>query len=209
MEWLNRAGIILNFVAGFLLAPELIGIERLQKLENKIEEKIDSLEKKLRPTQDYKEGLSQKERFWIKLSAIGFLGAPTLYIVSIVAFPVLLGFSCYYLYGLIFFPKHPFALNLLFLIIGLIASTFIIVIGSVFFLAKDSKTLRERFISIAKQLHMMGFGFLLMEILVPIYSLLVFFVKFFKKQDTLLNIFLWLGIVFFVLGNFLQLIATF
>jgi len=31
--WLNRLGIILNFLAGFMLAPELIGIERLKKIE--------------------------------------------------------------------------------------------------------------------------------------------------------------------------------
>jgi hypothetical protein len=31
--WLNRIGIILNFLAGFMLAPELLGIERLRRLE--------------------------------------------------------------------------------------------------------------------------------------------------------------------------------
>lgn len=36
MEWLNRAGIVLNFVAAFLVAPELIGIERIRKLEKTI-----------------------------------------------------------------------------------------------------------------------------------------------------------------------------
>ncbi len=36
-EWINRYGIILNFFAGFLLAPELLGITRLQRAENAIE----------------------------------------------------------------------------------------------------------------------------------------------------------------------------
>ncbi len=39
--WLNRIGIILNFLAGFLIAPELIGIERIRRLEALLERRID------------------------------------------------------------------------------------------------------------------------------------------------------------------------
>jgi hypothetical protein len=39
-DWVNRIGIILNFCAGFLLAPELIGIQRLQRFEKFLEESI-------------------------------------------------------------------------------------------------------------------------------------------------------------------------
>ncbi|MFD2937075.1 hypothetical protein [Spirosoma flavum] len=35
--WLNRVGIILNFIAGFLVAPDLIGIDRLETFENRVE----------------------------------------------------------------------------------------------------------------------------------------------------------------------------
>lgn len=35
--WLNRVGIILNFVAGFLVAPELLGIHRLEWADTKLE----------------------------------------------------------------------------------------------------------------------------------------------------------------------------
>lgn len=35
--WLNRIGIILNFFAGFMIAPELIGQKRLQQWEGRIE----------------------------------------------------------------------------------------------------------------------------------------------------------------------------
>jgi hypothetical protein len=38
-DWVNRMGIILNFCAGFLLAPELIGIQRLQRFEKFLEER--------------------------------------------------------------------------------------------------------------------------------------------------------------------------
>ncbi len=33
---LNRIGIVLNFLAGFMLAPELLGVERLQKAEQRL-----------------------------------------------------------------------------------------------------------------------------------------------------------------------------
>jgi hypothetical protein len=39
-DWVNRMGIILNFCAGFLLAPELIGVQRLQRFEKFLEESI-------------------------------------------------------------------------------------------------------------------------------------------------------------------------
>jgi hypothetical protein len=41
--WINRFGIIFNFIAGFLLAPELIGSKRLKKWENRIENSISNI----------------------------------------------------------------------------------------------------------------------------------------------------------------------
>lgn len=47
--WLNRIGIILNFCAGFMVAPELLGVERLTRIEivieNSIEKFISSINK--------------------------------------------------------------------------------------------------------------------------------------------------------------------
>jgi hypothetical protein len=37
--WLNRLGIILNFCAGFMVAPELLGTVRLEKFEKALEDK--------------------------------------------------------------------------------------------------------------------------------------------------------------------------
>jgi hypothetical protein len=37
-EWINRLGIVLNFLAGILMAPDLIGKERLLKLQGTIEQ---------------------------------------------------------------------------------------------------------------------------------------------------------------------------
>src|SRR5438105_240637 len=41
--WLNRAGIILNFLAGFMLAPDLIGLARLKKFEAALERVLQFL----------------------------------------------------------------------------------------------------------------------------------------------------------------------
>jgi hypothetical protein len=43
LVWLNRMGIILNLCAGFMLAPELIGLTRLQNFENFIERIMSSI----------------------------------------------------------------------------------------------------------------------------------------------------------------------
>jgi hypothetical protein len=37
LVWVNRLGIVLNFVAGFLVAPELLGIQRLERAERSLE----------------------------------------------------------------------------------------------------------------------------------------------------------------------------
>lgn len=46
-EWVNRIGIIFNFLAGFMIAPELIGIERLKRIELNIEDTLLHLSKSL------------------------------------------------------------------------------------------------------------------------------------------------------------------
>src|SRR6478672_7188862 len=46
-DWVNRTGIILNFFAGFMLAPELIGVDRLIRFEKWLETKIQSQLKRI------------------------------------------------------------------------------------------------------------------------------------------------------------------
>lgn len=45
--WLNRVGITLDFLAGFMLAPEIIGLDRIQKLENIFEDRLLKIKKNL------------------------------------------------------------------------------------------------------------------------------------------------------------------
>jgi len=47
-DLINRLGIILNFIAGFMLAPELLGIERLKRVEIKLEKVLSFLIKGVR-----------------------------------------------------------------------------------------------------------------------------------------------------------------
>jgi len=46
LKWLNRIGILLNFLAGFMIAPELIGIKRLSDAELSIEKSLLSVKEK-------------------------------------------------------------------------------------------------------------------------------------------------------------------
>jgi hypothetical protein len=46
---INRTGIVLNFFAGFLIAPELIGLERLRKLEENLERFFGKIKSEVLP----------------------------------------------------------------------------------------------------------------------------------------------------------------
>lgn len=60
-ELLNRIGIILNFLAGFMVAPEVIGLERLKSFENSLEK----LSEKYNLKESLEQG-SQKLEFFVK-----------------------------------------------------------------------------------------------------------------------------------------------
>ena len=51
-EWLNRAGLILDFASGFLMAPEIIGKRRLMMLEESIEHALLSLTETLKEVEE-------------------------------------------------------------------------------------------------------------------------------------------------------------
>ncbi|MBD2255648.1 hypothetical protein [Nostoc parmelioides] len=47
LDWLNRIGIILNFLAGFMLAPNVLGTKMLEKFEEVIDDFSNSLNSKI------------------------------------------------------------------------------------------------------------------------------------------------------------------
>jgi hypothetical protein len=213
-DWLNRTGIILNFLAGFLLAPEIIGIERLQKLETEIETKINNLETRFRPIRDYKK-ISKNddpEGYWILTLGGGIIFIPTIFIIALVALPIVIGFTCFFIYGLLSAAHSQSIIKLVFYCLGDLVLLFIVVLLGFIFLmfgGRSSGKFSKKIIEGMKQVHTMGFGFLLMEILPPFYSLINFFVRILNKEKIFQSLLVWIGIIFFVTGNLLQLIATF
>ncbi|MEA2599623.1 MAG: hypothetical protein QOF89_615 [Acidobacteriota bacterium] len=64
-EWLNRVGIIFNSLAGFLVAPELLGISRLERTEARLEafthREISWLKARFFPFMEFQGGLPSSE----------------------------------------------------------------------------------------------------------------------------------------------------
>lgn len=46
--WLNRIGIVLNLLAGFMVAPELIGIQRIRRVESHLKQRTQAAKKHLK-----------------------------------------------------------------------------------------------------------------------------------------------------------------
>jgi hypothetical protein len=81
-DWVNRIGIILNFCAGFLLAPELIGIQRLQRFEKFLEESVPRF-------RNFVEGLPRRIQNllelglpWLVFNSIGSLAIWWVFVVT-------------------------------------------------------------------------------------------------------------------------------
>jgi hypothetical protein len=68
-DWVNRIGIILNFCAGVLLAPELIGIQRLQRFEKFLEGSMPGF-------RDFVEGLPRRVLGLLELGLPWLLSLP-------------------------------------------------------------------------------------------------------------------------------------
>ncbi|HEX6371028.1 MAG TPA: hypothetical protein VF006_19075 [Longimicrobium sp.] len=70
-DWVNRIGVILNFAAGFMVAPELIGLDRLRHLETRIERRLESIRSSLHGrmaiTKKFIGYLGTTSPFWIGL----------------------------------------------------------------------------------------------------------------------------------------------
>lgn len=153
VTWLNRLGIILNFCAGFLLAPELLGLKRIISLENQIETILATLLGKFR-----KGGRGISNEFALILTISATAGIVT---VSYLAF------------------VNANASNTIALVILLN----IIIDVALFFGAPIGIYL--------------------------LYRLLLSVTHRLNEDNALRSIFIWWGIIFFIVGNLLQFLATF
>lgn len=151
LDWLNRIGIILNFFAGFLLAPDLIGRNKLLRYEQIIEKKLNNCITTIRDKLSIITGKHSKVTKAINDS-------------SLVSYNN---------------PINPF-----FVIILLIFKWILL-----FFLLK----IGDLFICI----------YFWIKTVLDIVEILL------STENTLISILTFVGIIFFIVGNLFQLIATF
>lgn len=152
VSWINRLGIMLTFLAGFMVAPELIGLERLTRAERRIEKVLAKVVSSL------KDEIQPEAVFGLLLSIVAF------FVWQLISdLPVLAYFK-------IIKP-----------------ALYIKILGS----------------------FLLGIVFMVC-ILVPVfYWLLSRMLSRLDGNDRLQGLIISWGIAFFIIGNLLQLIATF
>lgn len=172
LDWVNRIGIILNFLAGFMLAPDLIGRERLLLIESKIEIKIEKLINITQKTLKYiglklaRESGFRFLAFIILIDMTGIFFIPV-FVTSGAILNGILGYCYLILLMLLEFMSFTFYYSP--------RLTRIIVIK---FLNNTKKTVKK----------------------------IEFFIQ---KDETVINLLTFWGIIFFIVGNLFQLIASF
>ena len=208
-DWVNRIGIILNFCAGFLLAPELIGIQRLQRFEKFLEES------KPRAGDIVLNLLLPSGTILIFLIRYGFLRAFVL-VSSVILWAVVL-YATLFVYQLS-------VQELAVLVICAVAIPFVALCVSA--LMHQRPTLRV-IRGISGGILAVEFGFLLIPLLIlgradweslvmsgtgriwfRLFWLLHRILARLTGDDKLRGIVVFLGIVVFIVGNALQLLAT-
>jgi|GEM_PF-6740948 len=190
---INRIGIVLNFLAGFMLAPELLGVERLRKAENSIESLSDNVSKYLLRISD-----AMKDYMIGKLK----IALLILVIVCGYLFASILG-------ALVVKKLEPIKGTGVFLVFAFFIVTLVLVIYQI-------KT--DPLVLLAPIVGPFWMIFVLVSTLLSVLFLLV--IGFFSMVVTYVRqkmegegrlrsiLVLW-GIIFFIVGNALQFAATF
>ena len=240
MEWLNRIGIILNFFAGFMLAPELIGLERLIIIESRLETALSRLISTIEKNSKQTEKLNARMKL-IGLSTLPFIGKTYLSnltrddLIDQVFFYRLRNNS--FLYGTIFlfilfavfFHASYNNILLLELLSGGIGLALVLIF--VRGLGDFINAINDNFDRLSSVEKVLFFGF--MTLLTPGFylalsfsgilglqkipysiwkyqlTLFSFLLKKLIGEQRLRRLLIYWGIVLFILGNLLQLIATF
>jgi hypothetical protein len=226
MEWLNRIGIILNFVAGFLLAPELIGLDRIRRFETRLEKTAARVKKVFEP---YREIFivhpvrSNRKHLYRRILGV------TLILVILIGIDIPFVndfFSELFLSIFYYLTRERKVVGILCLVLAIIiwiwAANYYL--RYMKFLDETQKKLKARliliivapitlplYISLSVLLFLLrSLAFLMIS--VQIYMMLLparIILYFLEGQDRLQTFFVSLGIVLFIFGNLLQLIATF
>jgi hypothetical protein len=178
--WVNRIGIILTFLAGFMVAPELISIERINKFEDSLEKRMDRF------------------RAWANRMFPGGTKLPLLWLFA---------FLGGYIYTFYFWFHSPVPLW-----VHAVSASFFTAI--VFLMALIVNRRNRQLLAFA--LLSVPITFLVCPLLILYYITLDLLDRSFERlskrlegDERLKSILVALGIVFFITGNFLQLVSTF
>lgn len=203
--WVNRLGILLTFVAGFLVAPELLGVARLKKWHVAVLQKAERLSKE------------NKSR----LGASSELDArPSILRNAIFELMIYPPLAVLFLAGMICSEWWRWAWCVSFLVFIIACFTvsrfrdweILLGVNDSPLLQKWSKNYRPLFVAISA-LNFLSFGGMIVGFQMGLIGgkyligsvLAVNLSADGRLRDALVPI----GIVFFILGNFLQLLATF
>lgn len=224
---LNRIGIILNFLAGFLIAPELIGIKRIKRWESLIENRLTTMKKQ---SEEIIERLAVYYRVYLiydgkdlvsNIFGIGLIvislflvrdkgyidfinsGNEKVYIRLLVGgFFILMGIIDIW-ETILFFKLKYYWIFILSLSTKLISVGGIIMLINIF----DGIVFLLYSIIIISSINTIQNGFIW---LIPrLIEGIRFTTSIFKKGDELQSYLVTIGIVLFILGSIFQLIATF
>lgn len=230
VTWLNRIGIILNFCAGFMLAPELLGVNRIRKLENRIKSFLNSFY-----------SYSHNKSYTTIIEKPHFHGISCLMAVSInkkgnsykeyhiVDWRITISTVIISLLILLtYFLRNQYYFILLLLIFFIIIRSLIKTIlgfksdiGILMILPYSVALLFKNILKYVSSLTILLLNYLIYFIL-PILPLLIivlfiflplsifiFILDNFYSRRELRSIMIWWGIIFFIVGNLLQFLATF
>jgi hypothetical protein len=217
IEWLNRTGIILNFLAGFLMAPDIIGRQRLNRWESSIEKQllfvVTPFSKITARLLNYIK--SDKTIPWllgknIERSLILFTFA------SIAVTPGIFYFAANET-GLVFISDYkPFVI---FFFKTLVIT--LIYFKVIDFFTKYVPDIINALVGLCLFFFTLALGFIVIGVYVGIVLLFIyvipkllsdlisFILKRMEGQDRFASAFVICGVVFFIIGNLLQLIASF
>jgi len=210
--WLNRLGIILNFLAGFMLAPELIGIERLKKIELFLERVLLHVKSTLD---------TQLRRGNEKAGLIHIL-RPASVIITLVLIIWSLQARYYFITFIAVLLIYFFLVSVGFALIQL--NEFILEVVKVFatFGFYSPRPIRLSRWNVIRRYHFLLLTWYPLLAIVPAIANLTIepillainmivskSVRRLEGEERLRSMIVASGIVFFIVGNFLQLLATF
>lgn len=186
--WLNRLGIVLNFFAGFMLAPELIGLERLTRAEIFLESKLDKSVKRL-----------NSQRQWLVDFMFFLKPSKQSHYLDSNFFDDLISCSggLFWFFIFIAIIAVYFQINIL----KQVASWLMYIIGWGFLIVFGG--------AIVFTLGRIIIWILIILTLVIVQSILRFLLHKLKGDERLQAIIVWWGVIFFILGNLFQFVGSF